>query len=110
MAASEAAKEAIYLDRLLCELDFKTSVDPIHLSLDNKAAIDSSYNPENHNRTKHIERRHYFIRELVEANQIVVPFVPSDANSAAFFTKPLKPSKFFPMRDKIMNVTHPTAS
>ena len=104
MAASEAAKEAVYLDRLLSELELKPNSSPVQLSLDNKAAIDSSYNPENHSRTKHIERRHYFIRELVEANQIVVPFVPSDANLADFFTKPLKPSKFFPMRDAIMNV------
>ena len=107
MAASEAAKEAVYLDRLLSELDMKTSPDPIHLSLDNKAAIDSSYNPENHSRTKHIDRRHYFVRELVESNRIVVPYVPSDANLADFFTKPLRPSKFFPLRDKIMNVSSP---
>ena len=105
VAASEAAKEAVHLDRLLSELGFKPTDEPIRLSLDNRAAIDSSYNPENHSRTKHIDRRHYFIRELVEANQIVVPFVPSDANLADFFTKPLRPSKFFPMRDKIMNVS-----
>ena len=105
VAASEAAKEAVHLDRLLSELGFKPNDDPIKLSLDNRAAIDSSYNPENHSRTKHIDRRHYFIRELVEANQIVVPFVPSDANLADFFTKPLRPSKFFPLRDKIMNVS-----
>ena len=107
MAASEAAKEAIYLDRFVAELGFKRDSDPIHLSLDNKAAIDSSYNPENHSRTKHIDRRHYFVRELVESNRIVVPYVPSDANLADFFTKPLRPSKFFPMRDKIMNVGPP---
>ena len=104
MAASEACKEAVYLDRLLDDLGFKTIDEPIHLSLDNRAAIDSAYNPENHSKTKHIERRHYFIREMVEANQIVVPFVPSEANLADFFTKPQKPAKFFEMRNKIMNV------
>ena len=104
MAASEACKEAVYLDRLLQELGYKDTKEPIRLSLDNKAAIDSSYNPENHARTKHIERRHYFIRELVEMNQIVVPYVPSADNIADFFTKPLKSAKFYPMRNKIMNV------
>ena len=78
--------------------------DPIHLSLDNKAAIDSSYNPENHARTKHIDRRHYFIRELVEEGRLVVPYVASVDNQADFFTKPLKPVRFFVLRDKIMNV------
>ena len=94
----------MYLDRLLDELGFKPSSDPIRLSLDNKAAIDSSYNPENHSRTKHIDRRHYFVRELVEEGRLVVPFVSTVDNLADFFTKPLKPSRFFPLRDKIMNV------
>ena len=106
MAASEAAKEAVYLDRFVRELGFKSDNEPVRLSLDNKAAIDSSYNPENHSRTKHIERRHYFIRELVELNQLVVPFVSSVDNLADFFTKPIKPVRFFSLRDKIMNVPH----
>ena len=45
VAASEAAKEAIYLDRLYEELGFKENTDPIKLYLDNKAAIDSSTIP-----------------------------------------------------------------
>merc|ERR1712070_375719 len=80
---------------------------PIHLSLDNQAAIYSSYNPENHQRTRHIDRKHYFIRKLVELGRIVVPFVRSDQNLADFFTKPLRPARFFSLRDKIMNVRHP---
>ena len=103
-AASEAAKEAVFLDRLCSELELKRSSEPIHLFCDNKAAIDSAYNPENHARTKHIDRRHYFIRELVEDGKIVVPFVSSSDNLADFFTKPLAPARFFALRDKIMNV------
>ena len=91
VAASEAAKEAVYLDRLHDELGFKSNSEPIQLALDNKAAIDSSYNPENHSRTKHIDRRHYFVRELVEEGRIVVPFVSTIDNYADFFTKPMKP-------------------
>ena len=104
MAASEAAKEAVFLDRLCSDLGFKKDKDPIRLYCDNKAAIDSSYNPENHARTKHIDRRHYFIRELVEDGKIVVPFVPTADNVADFFTKPLPSARFFALRDKIMNV------
>lgn len=62
VAATEAAKEAVYLDHFVKELGYKKlQSQPIHLSLDNQAAIDSSYNPENHQRTRHIERKHYFI-------------------------------------------------
>ena len=57
-----------------------------------------------HQRTKHIERRHYFVREVVEAEKIRVPYVKSADNIADFFTKPLQGDKFFSMRDKIMNI------
>ena len=108
VAATEAAKEAVYLDNFVKELGYKqVESQPIHLSLDNQAAIDSSYNPENHQRARHIERKHYFIRELVEMGRTVVPFVRLDQNLADFFTKPLRPARFLSLRDKIMNVRHP---
>jgi transposase InsO family protein len=102
MAASEAAKEATYLRALFAELG-ETQMVPTPVHVDNKAAIDLSYNPEHHARTKHIDRRHFFVREKVEDLQIVVPFVRSIDNLADFFTKPLPPRIFFPMRDVIMN-------
>ena len=77
---------------------------PITLGMDNSAAIDLSYNPEHHARTKHIDRKHYFIRECVENGRIRVPYVATADNMADFFTKPLPASVFFPMRDRIMNV------
>ena len=73
-------------------------------SVDNKAARDLAYNPEHHERTKHINRRHFYVRELVEDGTISVPYVNTSDNVADFFTKPLKPARFFVLRDKIMNV------
>ena len=104
MAASEAAKEAIYLRGFLDELGVGSSA-PTQLSVDNRAAQDLSYNPEHHARTKHIARRHYFVRERVEMMEITVPFVRSELNMADFFTKPLNGPQFFPMRDVLMNVS-----
>ena len=103
MAASEATKEAIYLRHFLEELDEGTP-SALSLSVDNKAAIDLAYNPEHHQKTKHIERRHFFVREAVESGRLVVPFVASADNLADFFTKALDGPQFFAMRDRIMNV------
>ena len=69
MAASEAAKEAVYLAGYLDELDVPFS-QPIALAVDNTGARDLAYNPEHHARTKHIERRHFFVREMVENMKI----------------------------------------
>ena len=103
MAASEAAKEAKHLRMFLDELGWKDS-DPTSLSVDNQAARDLSYNPEHHKRVKHIERRHFFIREVVENWELKVPYVHTTENIADFFTKVQSPRTFKAMRDRIMNV------
>ena len=55
-------------------------------------------------RMKHVERRHFFVRDMVEKFEIEVPFVRTDDNLADFFTKPLKnASHFHALRKRIMN-------
>jgi len=103
MAASEAAKEALFLSRFLDELGHGSS-EPIEMGMDNQAAIAISYNPELHARTKHIDRRHFFVRECVENMQLRVPYVNTVDNLADFFTKPLAKNDYFRMRDILMNV------
>ena len=103
VAASEAAKEAIHLSSLARELGMMDN-EPIDLFMDNRAGIDVAYNPEHHTRMKHVERRHFFIREAVEDHKIRVPFVSTTQNLADFFTKPLGEKDFFRNRNKIMNI------
>ena len=102
MASSEAAKEGVYLKRLLEGLDMHQG-DAVAVSGDNQAAIALAYNPENHDKVKHVERRHFFIREKVEDGLLSVPYVRTVDNIADFFTKALPKETFFSMRDQIMN-------
>ena len=108
MAGSEASKEAVYLDRFLNELGLAAD-KPVHLKLDNKSAIDLAYNPEHHQKTKHIERRHLKIRELVESEAVEPQFVPTDANVADIFTKVLPGRRFEKLRRILLNHEMPTA-
>jgi hypothetical protein len=73
------------------------------LSTDNTGARDLSYNPEHHERVKHVERRHFFIRECVEQNLLVVPHVDTKNNLADLFTKPLDGITFFRLRNLVLN-------
>ena len=103
VAASTAATEAVHLASLTKELGVGSD-GPTDLLMDNKAAIDVAYNPEHHTRMKHVARRHFYVRELVEDHVIRCSFVSTVDNLADFFTKAQKPSLFFSMRDVIMNV------
>ena len=56
-----------------------------------------AYNPEHFNRMEHVQRRHFFVRELVEENRITVPYVRSAENIADLFTKLLAYASFCPL-------------
>ena len=58
---------------------------------------------EHHNRMKHVERRHFFVRDMVESFEIEVPFVRTADNLADFFTKPLPAAQFHALRKRVMN-------
>ena len=65
VAASETAKEALYISNVLEELGAR-EIAPVVIDVDNKGAIDVAYNPEHFSRMKHVARRHFFVRECVE--------------------------------------------
>ena len=68
---------------------------------DNKYAIDISKNPVQNSRTKHIDIRHHFIRELVDEQQVVTEHVVTELQSAYLFTKPLDFNRFVMLRNSI---------
>ena len=109
VAASEAAKEAVYLRNLASDLGMGDD-SPTELHMDNKSAIDVAYNPEHHGRMKHVDRRHFYVRELVEEHVLRCPFVSTVDNIADFFTKCLPKDTFLSMRDRIMNMSEAEAT
>ncbi|XP_056862390.1 uncharacterized mitochondrial protein AtMg00810-like [Raphanus sativus] len=97
MAATEAAKQAIWLQELLSEVD-GTQSELVVIKVDNKSAIALTKNPVFHGRSKHIHRRFHFIRECVENEQIEVEHVPGVDQKADILTKSLGRIKFKEMR------------
>ena len=88
VAASEAAREIIWVKRLLVEFGQLKNITPV-LQDDNEAAIRLAQNPEYHRRTKHIRLRHFFVREQVTAGEIAVSKVDTENQLADILTKPL---------------------
>ena len=67
-----------------------------HLTIycDNTSAINITKNLVQHSRTKRIEIRHHFIRELVEDGTLTIEFIHTDDQKADLFTKPLDSKRF----------------
>nr|GEV46308.1 putative ribonuclease H-like domain-containing protein [Tanacetum cinerariifolium] len=60
---------------------------------DNKAAIQISENPVQHDRTKHVEVDRHFIKEKLEAGIIELPFVKSSDQLADILIKAVATAK-----------------
>ena len=100
---SEGAKDLVYLRKLVKGLG-SPELDPSPLRTDSKSARDVSYNPEHHDKMKHVARRHFFVRDMVESFELEVPFVRTADNLADILTKPMKDAKqFHKLRKVIMN-------
>jgi len=74
---TDAAKDIAYFKRLMKELGIGIE-DPTPLMSDNQSCIKLVKNPIMHERTKHIEIQHHFIREAATAGNVQVNYVPME--------------------------------
>ncbi|XP_059623103.1 disease resistance protein RPV1-like [Cornus florida] len=106
IAASEAAKEAIWLRNFLIELEVVEHIDrPMTLHCDNSAAIAQTMNPKFHKGIRHIQRKHHVVRDIVKRGDILVAKIAAKHNLADPFTKAL-PIKMFDRHMENMGIRY----
>ncbi|GJZ92901.1 hypothetical protein Tco_0664966, partial [Tanacetum coccineum] len=71
-----------------------TESESVIVNCDNQSAIHLSRNAMFHERTKHINVRYHFIREIVESKEIKVAKIGTKDNAADAFTKVVPGPKF----------------
>ena len=97
MALCQAAREAMWLRELLCEIGRPQKAITIHE--DNQGAIAVSKNPEHHSRMKHVDVRYHYVRERVNDGSIKIDYLQTSKMVADALTKPLPREKFQWCRD-----------
>ncbi|KAJ4751816.1 polyprotein [Rhynchospora pubera] len=92
-AVTTAACQGVWLRRLLAEMsqEQKKATD---VFCDNQSTIAIAKNPVHHNRTKHIDIRMHFIRELIEKGEIKLEYIGTEYQVADILTKALALKKF----------------
>ena len=100
ISASDASREAVWLRKLVSDL-FGTSLEPVVIHCDNQSCIKISENLVFHDRSKHMEMRYHYLRDMVQRRAISLRYVPTDEQTADVLTKPLSKTKFEYFRDKL---------
>lgn len=85
---SEASREAVFLQALIKELLMTTSCK-IVMYCDNQSAIQLATNHTLHRRSKHIEIRYHYVRDMIDRFNVEIVYIPTDTMIADVFTKPL---------------------
>jgi hypothetical protein len=102
LAIGSAAKETKWLQQFLNELQIQSSTKTI-IHTDNRAAKLICKNDIYHDRTKHIDIRHHFIRDDVKSGVYNIEWISTYDQLGDIFTKGLNVNQFVYLRDKIMN-------
>lgn len=102
IALSSCITECIFVVQLLKDIfKFKEeSVFPINVFEDNQSCIKMASTLET-KRTKHIDVRHHFIKDLVNKKEINLNYIPSNEQIADICTKALCRIKFEYFRSKL---------
>jgi hypothetical protein len=102
MAISEVVKDVMWTRMILEELMFEVQTPSI-IHVDNQSAIRISETDGEHERTKHIDVRHCFIKDEISKGKIKLKWVSTHDQLADIFTKALPTKTFTTLREKIMN-------
>ena len=96
MVLSDCSRQVVWMHTLLGELGY--NLKPIPICGDNQGSIFITSNPVTKKRSKHIDIRYHYIREVVERQLADVYFIDGDKNPADLLTKNLGSVKFILFR------------
>jgi hypothetical protein len=93
IALSVAVCEAVWFRKLLIDL-FDHEMDSTIIHCDNQSCVKLSENPVFHDKSKHIEIKYHYIRDMVQRKAVHVQCLPTHEQIADIFTKQLARTKF----------------
>lgn len=97
MAIAEASKESIYLRSLMYELT--GNLCTVNLYNDSQSAQKLVTNYVSHRKSKHIDIRYHFIKDVINDKIVNLEYIPTTAMPADVLTKALCPMKHFKCMD-----------
>ncbi|KAJ9556852.1 hypothetical protein OSB04_011466 [Centaurea solstitialis] len=90
IAASDAAKEAVWLRNFLSDLRVIASISrPIDIFCDNSGSVAQAKEPREHHKSRHVLRKYHLIREIIGRGDVRICKIPTEENVADPLTKPL---------------------
>jgi len=104
ISAATVAKELTWIQRLFHEIatyPIKGLNLPTTVKIDNNGARELAKNPQASQRTKHIDIRYHYIREVIQEGKIQLEQCPTNEMTADVLTKALPSRRFEECRSEM---------
>jgi hypothetical protein len=100
IAAALCACQCVWLRRVLEKIEVEEKTATV-IMCDNSSTIQLSKNPVFHGKSKHIDVKFHFLRDLVNDGVIKLIYCASENQIADIMTKPLKLEQFEKLREML---------
>jgi hypothetical protein len=95
IALSVAVCELVWLHKLLADL-FGHVLDSTVIHCDNQSYVKLSENPVFHDKSKHIEIKYHYIRDMVQRKVVLVQYLPTDEQVVEVYPTSAHPLRAHP--------------
>ncbi len=102
IAIASCIQDLTWIKQFLSEI-YNNLIIQITLYCDNQAAIQISNNDTLHDRSKHIDIKHHYIRKIIKSNLLELKWIPTNEQQADIFTKSLGHIQFKNLTNKLIN-------
>jgi hypothetical protein len=99
MVATHGSKELVWLQILWSGIKFGQR--DMKINCDSQSAIFLEKNPYYHSKTKHIDVKYHFVRDMVETNKVILEKVDTLENITNSLTKYVSVVKFSWCREEM---------
>ena len=100
---SVVVREVVWLRKLLTDL-FDYEMDSTVIHCDNQSCLKLSENLVFHDKSKHIEIKYHYIRDMVQRKAVHVQYLSTHEQVVDVFTKPLARTKFEYFHERLVLV------
>ena len=90
---SVEVREVVWLHKLLTDL-FNHEMDLTTIHCDNESCVNISENLVFHDKSKHIEIKYHYIKDVVQIKIVHMQYLSTHEQIANIFTKPLSKTNF----------------
>lgn len=105
IALVEASQEAVWLRKLLNDFEEEQTM-PTKIYEDNQSCLKIIQNGQYSNRTKHMDTKYYFLKDLQDKNILHYIYCCTELMEADIFTKPIAAVSFEKLRTLIGLINH----